>query len=75
MSTNFAEIKGHKCADCGEEYSDLDVDYMDSGGCHGLSLKSDQGWMDLSPKMIADLMDVLFMYQNPVQTRQEKQDA
>lgn len=68
MSTNFAEIKGHKCADCGEEYADVDVDYMDSMGCHGLRLKCFPGdggdTIDLSPQMVADLVDALVEYQN-----------
>jgi len=68
MSTNYAEIKGHKCADCAEEFADIDIDRMDSQGCHGLSIKdySSDGLdrIDLSPQMIADLVDVLVEYQN-----------
>ena len=64
MSTNFAEIKGHKCADCGEEYCDIDLDYMDSRGCYGLELKGEWGHVDMSPQMIADLVDALIEYQN-----------
>jgi len=64
MSTNFAELKGSKCADCGEEYCDIDIDYMDSQGCHGLTLKGEWGYIDMSPQMIAGLVDELVRYQN-----------
>jgi len=64
MSTTFAEIKGPLCADCGEQYADVHVDYMDSQGCAGLTLKAVTQQVDLSPQMIADLVDILVAYQN-----------
>ena len=64
MSTVFAEIKGHECADCSEMLGDVCVNYMDSQGCHGLSISTGTDCIDLSPQMVAGLVDALIEYQN-----------
>ncbi len=62
MASNFAQVSGRVC-ECGDPVSDLDVDHMDCGGS-GLILKSDEPWVHLTPKMIADLVDALVEWQN-----------
>ena len=63
MSATIAEIKDEVCSGCGDRLGEVYVDYLDCGGL-GVTLKAGGGWVDLSPQMIADLVDVLIEWQN-----------
>lgn len=59
MSVTIAEIKGDHC---GYEETDIepvfvDLSHWEEGTC--ITLKQDHDWVDLTPRMIADLIKVL----------------
>ena len=62
MSVTIAEIKGEMCA-CGERIPNIYVDLLDCGK-DGLTLKLGNNWIDLTPQMVADLVDALVDWQN-----------
>ena len=67
MSVTIKDIDGGLCV-CGEILPTVHVDLIDCGDCAGLVLKQhgDHGsdYIDLNPKMVADLVDALIEWQN-----------
>ena len=66
MSETFMDIEGRKCA-CGEDLPDIHLDLISCGNRAGLTLKQhgnrESYYIDLTPKMIADLVDALIEWQ------------
>lgn len=64
MSLTIAVVDRKKCV-CGNPLKDVYVDMSDCDDDAGLCLKQGDAWIDLTPQMVADLVDALVSYQNP----------